>query len=64
MLGVSDSEFNDILRSHLVSPDYMYKDDFYGFLIIEKNRYYKELRKLSANKFLGSINRRRRQICR
>jgi len=29
--GVSDSEFNDILLSHVVNPRFMYNDDFYGF---------------------------------
>ena len=29
--GVSDNEFNDILLSHVVIPDFMYSDDFYGF---------------------------------
>ena len=29
--GVSDDEFNEILLSHVVNPDYMYNDDFYGF---------------------------------
>jgi len=34
--GVSDVEFNDILLSHVVNPDFMYKDDFYGFFVSRK----------------------------
>ena len=29
--GVSDAEFNNILMSHVVCPEFMYNDDFYGF---------------------------------
>ena len=29
--GVSDAEFNNILMSHVVYPEFMYNDDFYGF---------------------------------
>jgi hypothetical protein len=29
--GVSDTDFDNILRSHVVNPDFMYNDDFYGF---------------------------------
>lgn len=43
--GVSDSEFNDILRSHLVSPDYMYKDDFYGFFNNRKEQILQRIEK-------------------
>jgi hypothetical protein len=43
--GVSDSEFNDILRSHVVSPDYMYKDDFYGFFNNRKEQILQRIEK-------------------
>ncbi len=43
--GVSDSEFNDILRSHVVSPDYMYKDDFYGFFNNRKEQILQKIEK-------------------
>ncbi|MGB4491165.1 MAG: DUF262 domain-containing protein [Bacteroidales bacterium] len=43
--GVSDSEFNDILRSHLVSPDYMYEDDFYGFFNNRKEQILQRIEK-------------------
>lgn len=29
--GVNDVEFEEILMSHVVDPQYMYSDDFYGF---------------------------------
>ncbi len=29
--GVPDDEFNSIIKSHVVTPEFMYKDDFYGF---------------------------------
>ena len=40
--GVSDTEFNAILQSHAVNPEFLYNDDFYRFfdnrkeLIIQK----------------------------
>ena len=36
--GTSDEEFNIILKSHVVNPDFMYNDDFYGFLADRKQR--------------------------
>ncbi len=36
--GVSDDEFNAILTSHVVNPDSMYKDDFYGFFSDRKEK--------------------------
>lgn len=35
---VTDSELSAIIKSHLVEPDYIYKDDFYGFLEDRKER--------------------------
>nr|MBP9016450.1 hypothetical protein [Paludibacteraceae bacterium] len=43
--GVSDIEFNDILLSHVVSPDYMYKDDFYGFFNNRKEQILQRIEK-------------------
>ena len=36
--GVSDDEFNSILKSHVVNPDSMYRDDFYGFFTDRKEK--------------------------
>ncbi len=36
--GVPDEEFNTILRSHVVNPDNMYSDDFYGFFADRKEK--------------------------
>ncbi|MGA1976725.1 MAG: DUF262 domain-containing protein [Bacteroidales bacterium] len=36
--GTSDEEFDSILKSHLVNPEFMYADDFYGFLNDRKER--------------------------
>lgn len=36
--GVSDDEFNSILKSHVVNPDAMYRDDFYGFFTERKEK--------------------------
>lgn len=36
--GVSEDEFNAILKSHIVDPDTMYRDDFYGFFADRKER--------------------------
>lgn len=43
--GVSDIEFNDILLSHVVSPDYMYKDNFYGFFNNRKEQILQRIEK-------------------
>lgn len=37
-VGVSDEEFLDILKSHVVNPDYLYQDDFYAFFNDRKER--------------------------
>lgn len=36
--GVSDDEFEQILKSHVVNPEFMYVDDFNGFLNDRKER--------------------------
>jgi hypothetical protein len=36
--GVFVSEFETILKSHVVNPDFMYNDDFYGFFADRKNQ--------------------------
>ncbi|HRW85137.1 MAG TPA: DUF262 domain-containing protein [Bacteroidales bacterium] len=36
--GVSDEEFNSILKSHVVNPDSMYRDDFYAFFTERKEK--------------------------
>jgi hypothetical protein len=43
--GVTDEEFNIILKSHVVNPDLMYKDDFNGFFADRKE---KVLQKIEA----------------
>ncbi len=44
--GVNDSDFNNILLSHVVSPDYMYKDDFYGFFNNRKEQILQRIEKV------------------
>lgn len=41
--GVSDEEFNTILLSHVVEPDYMYKDDFNSFFADRKEQILKRI---------------------
>ena len=36
--GVTDEEFNSILKSHVVNPDFMYGDDFNGFFTDRKEK--------------------------
>jgi hypothetical protein len=36
--GVPDADFDTILRSHAVNPDFMFQDDFYGFFADRKER--------------------------
>lgn len=36
--GVSDDEFISILKSHVVNPEYMYQDNFYGFFADRKEK--------------------------
>ena len=43
--GVSDAEFNDILLSHAVNPEFMYSDDFNKFFHIKKSKYFKKSKK-------------------
>ena len=43
--GVNDSEFNNILHSHLVNPDFMYKDDFKGFFANRKEQILQRIEK-------------------
>jgi len=43
--GVNESEFNNILHSHLVNPDFMYKDDFKGFFANRKEQILQRIEK-------------------
>ncbi|HUW08067.1 MAG TPA: DUF262 domain-containing protein [Williamwhitmania sp.] len=36
--AVAEEEFNTILKSHVVAPEFMYSDDFYGFFNNRKNQ--------------------------
>lgn len=44
-VGVSDEEFLEILKSHVVNPDYLYQDDFYGFFNDRKERILQKIEK-------------------
>lgn len=44
--GVSDSDFNNILLSHVVSPDFMYNDDFYSFFNNRKEQILQRIEKV------------------
>ena len=41
--NVTEEDFNSILRDHLVEPDYMYNDDFYGFFNDRKEKILKRI---------------------
>jgi hypothetical protein len=41
--GVSDQDFNTILLSHVVNPDFMYKDDFSSFFTDRKEQILKRI---------------------
>jgi len=43
--GVEDEDFNKILISHVVNPEYMYHDDFYGFFNDRKEQILKRIEK-------------------
>ena len=43
--GVPDSDFHDILISHVVNPDFMYQDDFYGFFNDRKEQILQRIEK-------------------
>ncbi|MFA6101597.1 MAG: DUF262 domain-containing protein [Victivallaceae bacterium] len=41
--GVTDEEFNSILKSHVLEPDYLYNDDFKGFFADRKEQILKKI---------------------
>jgi len=43
--GVSDQEFNNILVSHLLNPEFLYNDDFYGFFYNRKEQILQKIEK-------------------
>ena len=43
--GVTDAEFNDILLSHAVNPEFMYNDDFYKFFSHRKEQILQKIEK-------------------
>jgi len=44
--GVLDDEFVEILQSHVVNPEFMYKDDFYSFFNDRKERILQKIEKV------------------
>lgn len=50
--GASDEEFEQILRSHVVNPEYMYKDDFSGFLNDRKERILEKIENAMGKRIL------------
>jgi hypothetical protein len=44
-VGVTDDEFIEILKSHVVSPEFMYQDDFNGFFNDRKERILQKIEK-------------------
>jgi len=43
--GVSDEEFQDILKSHVLSPEFLYADDFVSFFDGRKARILQRIEK-------------------
>lgn len=43
--GVSDEEFQDILKSHVLSPEFLYVDDFQGFFYDRKEMILQKIEK-------------------
>ena len=43
--GVSDEEFQDILKSHVLSPEFLYADDFVSFFNDRKARILQRIEK-------------------
>ena len=50
--GVSDADFNNILLSHAVNPDYMYNDDFYNFFTDRKEQILQKIEKAMKKQIL------------
>jgi hypothetical protein len=48
--GVSDEEFINILDSHLVNIEFLYRDDFYGFFNDRKERLLQKIEKAMGKK--------------
>ena len=48
--GASDEEFEQILRSHVVNPEFMYIDDFYGFFNDRKESILEKIEKAMGKK--------------
>ena len=48
--GVDDDEFNKILLSHVVKPDFLYNDDFYGFFDNRKEQILLRIEKAMGKK--------------
>jgi hypothetical protein len=44
-LNVSDDEFIEILETHVVNPDFLYQDDFYGFFKDRQERILQRIEK-------------------
>ncbi len=55
-IGVSEQEFDLILRSHLLDPDYLWKDDFTGFLNNREELILGCIEKVTGKKILRDKN--------
>jgi len=53
--GVSDEEFQDILKSHVLSPKFLYADDFVGFFNDRKERILQRIEKAMNKPILREI---------
>jgi len=43
--GVNDDEFHNILKSHVLTPEYLYADDFYNFFYDRKEKILQRIEK-------------------
>lgn len=55
-LDLSDDEFTEILLSHVVNPDFLYQDDFYGFFNDRQERILQRIEKAMGKNIVREKN--------